>query len=327
MELNKVKLYFFPSSYYSLKALLALYEKDVPFEEHVVNIQSGEQNQDWYLAINKNGEVPVLKIDGKCTAESETIIDVIDETFPSDSKLVPDVETGYGSDVRDFRKLLHDIPIDIITFGIICNRNLKHKDGVIEIPAMFTRENAEKKFSGEISNLRKKRGSSSPELQDAIDKKIVKVSERLATIMDENKVMKCLDDLELIFDEIEKRLKKTKQEHEGSRNTWLFGPTFTAADITATTLFFRLKFVGVDTRYFSSTTRPVVYEYYTRLMERPSVVKMVAKFASFKGIMAKMMLKTYGIRALKLGLIVGLVGLGYVGLREYFKDTKILRKT
>ncbi|XP_053381895.1 ganglioside-induced differentiation-associated protein 1-like [Mercenaria mercenaria] len=146
MDYKEVKLYYSPSSYYSLKALLALYEKDVPFEEHVVNIQSGEQNQDWFLTINKNGEVPVLKIDGKCITESETIIDVIDETFTSEPNLVPDVKTGYGSDVRDFRKLLHDIPIDLITYGIVCNRNLIHKDGVCEIPAMFSRESAGKKM-------------------------------------------------------------------------------------------------------------------------------------------------------------------------------------
>ncbi|XP_045182557.2 ganglioside-induced differentiation-associated protein 1-like [Mercenaria mercenaria] len=144
--------------------------------------------------------------------------------------------------------------------------------------------------------------------------------------MDENKIIYCLDDLEHIFDEIEERLEKSKRELEGNRNTWLFGPTFTAADITAITLFIRLKFVGVDTRYFSSTKRPVVHEYFTRLMKRPSVVKMMAKFASSKSIMVKMMLKTYGIRALKFGLIVGLTGLGYVGLREYFKETKILQK-
>jgi glutathione S-transferase len=60
---------------------LALFEKDVAFQEQVINIQAGDQNQDWYLAINKNGEVPVLEIDGQYTAESETIIDVIDETF------------------------------------------------------------------------------------------------------------------------------------------------------------------------------------------------------------------------------------------------------
>ena len=68
---------------YFFQVFLTLYEKDIPFAEHVINIQSGEQNQNWYLAINKNGEVPVLKLDDRYIAESETIIDVIDETFTS----------------------------------------------------------------------------------------------------------------------------------------------------------------------------------------------------------------------------------------------------
>ncbi|XP_045192246.2 ganglioside-induced differentiation-associated protein 1-like [Mercenaria mercenaria] len=328
MALTKeIKLYYFPSSYYSLKALLTLYEKDVQFEEQVVNIATGEQHQDWYLAINKNGEVPVLKIDGKYIAESETIIDIVDETFPSGSNLVPDLETRYGSDVREFRKLLHDIPVDIISQGILCNRHLKHKDGVIEVPDIFSRENADKMFTEDINKLRRKRENSPPEVQDAIDQKIDKISSRLSTVMNETKIIKCLDDLEPIFDKIEERLEKSQLDHKGSPNIWLFGPAFTAADITAATLFLRLKLIGLDTRYFSTTTRPLVYEYYTRLMKRPSVVKMKTKLGSLKGVVAKMKLKTYGIKALKVGLVVGLIGLGYFGFKEYFKNAKILQKT
>lgn len=61
-------------------------------------------------------------------------------------RLVPDVETGYGSEVRDFRKLLHAIPVDVITYGLICNRQLKHEDGVIGVPAIISRKSTGKHF-------------------------------------------------------------------------------------------------------------------------------------------------------------------------------------
>lgn len=128
---NKVVLYYFPGSYYSLKALLALYEKDVSFEEQYVMIMTGEQNDKWYRKINKRGLVPTLLIGGECVAESERIIDLIDKNYYHGPELVPDTETVYGKEVHSFRKFLHDIPVDCITYGVFCNQQLSNDTSVM----------------------------------------------------------------------------------------------------------------------------------------------------------------------------------------------------
>ena len=56
-----------------------LYEKGVPFKEHVVFIHLGEQNEDWFLRINPNGVVPALKDGEHVINESEDIIDYVDK--------------------------------------------------------------------------------------------------------------------------------------------------------------------------------------------------------------------------------------------------------
>ena len=105
----------------------------------------------------------------------------------------------------------------------------------------------------------------------------------------------------------------------------MFGNDFTAADVTATTLLVRLKLIGLDTRYFSPTTRPEVYEYYSRLMKRTSVMKMLAKMNEMQGLLKKMMLKSLGIKVLKIGVVIGIIGLGYVGFKKY--GTNLFQKS
>lgn len=65
-------------------------------------------------------------------------------------------------------------------------------------------------MSGEINKLQNRRESSPAELRDAIDKKILKVTQFLDKMMDVNKVSQVLDDLEGVFDKIENRLEKSK---------------------------------------------------------------------------------------------------------------------
>lgn len=115
----------------------------------------------------------------------------------------------------------------------------------------------------------------------------------------------------------------TFPEKHDSEDTWLLGPTFTAADITAVILMFRLNFIGIAPRYFSSTKRPIVHEYYTRAKERPSVMKTFAMFDQAFDIIRKVMLKKYGLKALKIVVVVGALSvLGYVGFKQFFKGSK-----
>ncbi|XP_045191510.2 ganglioside-induced differentiation-associated protein 1-like isoform X2 [Mercenaria mercenaria] len=254
---KSVTLYYFPGSYYSLKVLHALYEKDVSFKEKHIFIVLGEQNEEWYLKKNNMGEVPCLEIDGKCTSESEAIIDVIDQTFHSG-----------------------------------------------------------KRFSGEVTHLIKVSEALSPEMKETINAKIVKVSRKLANVLNKEEVAKCLNELEDVFNKIAELLEKNTREHGDANDTWLFGPAFTAADITAIGLMIRLTFIGIAPRYFSIDKRPIVQAYYTRAMQRPSVKKILEVMDAAPGAIMRSFIKSKALKVLKFAIAVGVVALGYVGFKK-----------
>ncbi len=84
-----LKLYYHPLSSYCHKALIALYENDIPFEPVVVNlmdpVSSAEMRAVWPV-----GKFPVLKDEkrGHAVAESSVIIDYLD-THYARKRLIP----------------------------------------------------------------------------------------------------------------------------------------------------------------------------------------------------------------------------------------------
>ena len=65
----------------SLKALIGLHEKGVPFTSRFVNLHNFEQHEPAFVRINPNGQVPVLVHDGKVVTESTCINEYVDEVF------------------------------------------------------------------------------------------------------------------------------------------------------------------------------------------------------------------------------------------------------
>lgn len=60
---------------------MALYEKNLPFESHIIDIAKGVQYEPWFLEINPCGEVPVLQDTGKIIPDSVRIIDYLEDNF------------------------------------------------------------------------------------------------------------------------------------------------------------------------------------------------------------------------------------------------------
>ncbi len=85
-----LKLYFHPLSSFCHKALVALYENDVPFEPVFVDLgdekSSAELRSLWPV-----GKFPVLRDDARkrTVAEATVIIEYIDTCYPGAKKLVP----------------------------------------------------------------------------------------------------------------------------------------------------------------------------------------------------------------------------------------------
>jgi glutathione S-transferase len=86
-----LKLYSFGPGANSLKPLLALYEKGVPFEGVRLNPARFEHHEDWFKAINPRGQVPALDHDGRIVTESTVICEYLEDVFPDEgTKLRPD---------------------------------------------------------------------------------------------------------------------------------------------------------------------------------------------------------------------------------------------
>ncbi len=84
-----MKLYYFPLSSYSQKALMAFYEKGVSFEKAIVNLFDPVARAE-YLAIYPIGKVPLLVRDDRISmGESSVIIEYLDLQVSTGPKLIP----------------------------------------------------------------------------------------------------------------------------------------------------------------------------------------------------------------------------------------------
>ena len=84
-----LKLYSFGPGANSLKPLLALYERGIPFESKYLSAATFDQHSDWFKKINPNGQVPALDHDGKVITESTVICEYLEDVFPQAAPLRP----------------------------------------------------------------------------------------------------------------------------------------------------------------------------------------------------------------------------------------------
>jgi glutathione S-transferase len=84
-----MELYFAYPSTYSQKVLLGLYEKNVDFKPHLIDLTSDEERAG-YREFYPLGKVPLLlRGDGRMIPESSIILDYIDQAFPQGPTLIP----------------------------------------------------------------------------------------------------------------------------------------------------------------------------------------------------------------------------------------------
>jgi glutathione S-transferase len=81
----KLDLYFAPGAcsfvpHASLEAIKAATGQE--FEPRLVKLHKGEQKTPEYLALNPNGQVPVLAVDGRPLNQIVAILDFLDRSFP-----------------------------------------------------------------------------------------------------------------------------------------------------------------------------------------------------------------------------------------------------
>jgi glutathione S-transferase len=68
----------------SLKSMIPLKEKGLAYESVYVDLHKFEQHSDWFVAINPEGQVPVLDHDGTIITHTTVINEYLEDAFPGD---------------------------------------------------------------------------------------------------------------------------------------------------------------------------------------------------------------------------------------------------
>jgi glutathione S-transferase len=89
-----LKLYHAEPGANSLKCLIPMYEKALAFESAYVDLHKFEQHEPWFLALNPDGQVPVLEHDGHIVTHSSVINEYLEDAFPEAPPLRPSDPVG-----------------------------------------------------------------------------------------------------------------------------------------------------------------------------------------------------------------------------------------
>jgi glutathione S-transferase len=84
-----LKLYHAEPAANSLKALIVVKEKGLIFESIYVDLHKFEQHEPWFVAINPEGQVPVLDHDGAIITHTTVIGEYLEDAFPDAPPLRP----------------------------------------------------------------------------------------------------------------------------------------------------------------------------------------------------------------------------------------------
>jgi glutathione S-transferase len=214
------------------KVRICLAEKGLEWESRHLNLRGGEQQQDWYIKLNKRAVVPTLIHDDLVIPESNVIDEYLDEAFPT-PPLMPKDAFGRAQ-VRLWTKQLdediHDSCIAILTFGIAFRYQY------------IERGEAGKKLLEQIPNIFKRERR-----RDVIEKGMESVHFRIAVAR-----------MEQLLNEMQQAL---------SQHRWLASDDYTIADAAFTPYVARLEHLNILGMIDS---RPKVVDWYTRIKARPS---------------------------------------------------------
>jgi glutathione S-transferase len=135
-----LKLYFHPLSSFCQKALVALYENDMPFAPEIVDLGSEAAFAE-YKKIWPIGKIPVLRDEARdrTIPEATIIIEYLSEHFPGKTRLVPaDAGLAWQTRLRDrFFDVYVNVPMQKIVTDKLRPEGNNDPFGVEEAKALL----------------------------------------------------------------------------------------------------------------------------------------------------------------------------------------------
>lgn len=231
--MTEIDLYHMQNSVCSQKARMTLFEKDLQWRSHEVNLFTSEQYDPEYLKLNPKGYVPTLIHDGTAIRESTLICEYLDELFPS-PPLAPDNPAG-----RMKMRLWSKAVDEGLFVGVT----------VFSFSAMF-RDRMKKQSPEERE--RRYRNIGDPERRD-----------RYKSLFEEGVespyVFRAVAAYEMAF--------KGMAEALADGRNWLVGDMFSLAEINLAPFVARLEYLTLLELWISD--RPAVRAWWERVKQRP----------------------------------------------------------
>jgi glutathione S-transferase len=241
--LPPILLYDYPSSICSQMARLALVEKGVPFARRTVDImETAEQFQPWYTALNPKAVVPTLAIGEEIVTDTIRIVHRVDRDFDGPPLTPADPEKAAAMEA---------IMADVmgLHYGVLLYSRRLAPDGTsptVVARGHFLREQREQY----------------PDRAEALDKRIAG-NERLQKILaDPAETAKHVDAARAVVGRIEQAL---------AGRDFVGDDRYTLADTFATPALARFRMHGFE-GWWSGGALPNVAAYYARMQARPSWV-------------------------------------------------------
>jgi glutathione S-transferase len=233
---QRLVLYHGMASTCSKKVRLALYEKSLPFESHLLDLQKFEQHTPDYLALNPNGVVPTLVDGGKPVIESSIIIEYIEDAFPQVPLRPRDPHAVY--EMRLWLKFSDNVAYNAVfapTWAVLSKRasDSFSEDRLQQVLARIPTKERRKRWETVA-----REGFSQAEMQDAHDK-----------------MRQC-------FDRVEATL-----EH----GPWLAGESYSLADIAMIPFIDRIR--NLRPQFLSGDDYPRLAQWERNMRARPAFEK------------------------------------------------------
>ena len=236
-----LELYHFQNSVCSQKARMTLFEKNLEWQSHEVNLFASEQYDPKYLKLNPKGYVPTL-VDGDTSVwESTLICEYLEDRFPS-PPLMPKEPSGRVQ-ARLWSKAVDDglfAGVTVFSFAAMFRDRMKQQ----------TPEERERRY----------RNIGDPERRDRYKSMYEKG-------LDSPYVFRAVGAYELAF--------KAMDEVLASGSDWLVDDMFSLAEINLAPFVARLEYLTLLDLWIAE--RSTVATWWRRLKDRPSYRSEVAK--------------------------------------------------
>jgi glutathione S-transferase len=225
--------------------MLYMKEKGLDFASHCLNLAEFEQHQPEFVAINPNGQVPVLVHDGVVITESTLINEYVEDMFP-DSPLRP-ADPALRWRMRFWTKFVDEYfcpSLSVLGWQRIIKPMIEHLT-----PEEFEAKVARIPLKEQQDKWRTAATQSFPQEQ-----------------LDE-----CARKVNVSLDRIEASL---------AENEWVAGPGYSLADISCFAMMAGMP--KYYQHYMNTTNTPKCMDWHARMMARPAVIAALAMAAHLR---------------------------------------------